>query len=359
MHLGVVGEHRLGDALEHDGLARLGRGDDQRALPLAQGRDDVEHPGDHLLVPVLELDPLDRVDAGEVVEVGEPRSTLGGAAVHRVHALDQALLSAHLRHGGQVLALTEPELLHQVLGDLRVLGAGEQVPADLPEEGVGALGLGVQHALHRREGWRRLGLRWPRCAGGGLRPLARLGLLLLARLPLLQLLGREEDLGLLPVGPGQHPVRLPLGGEEDRSAAATATAPAAAASGTGALAGAGGRCAARSRGRAGGRLAFIRTVVVRAVVSVGRRAAPARRPGWGGCRGCRCRCSSSAHRGVGGVADDGGRAHALEHPPTGPAAPGSAPPASPGSGPDPTGTHHVYQGPAVGAGPITGGPRPA
>ena len=54
---------------------------------------------------------------------GSRGAPLQRAAVHRVHLLDQALLPAHLRLRGEVLALPQPQLLHQVLGDLRVLRA--------------------------------------------------------------------------------------------------------------------------------------------------------------------------------------------------------------------------------------------
>src|SRR6185369_13913504 len=98
-------------------------------------------------------------------------------------------------------------------------------------------------------------------------PGLRLLLLLLARLPLLQLLRGEEDLVLLSVRTGQHPVRLPLGGEEHRGAAAS-PAPAAATASRPRLAGCWGGSARRGAG-AGRALVLLGAILLRAVVSVG------------------------------------------------------------------------------------------
>src|SRR6185436_7650760 len=176
-------------------------------------------------------------------------------------------LPAHLRHCGEVLALPETQLLHQVLGDLRVLGARKEVAPDLPQERVRTLCLGVEHPFHRREVRLDLRRRRPRCTARSLGPGLRLLLLLLARLPLLQLLRGEEDLVLLSVRTGQHPVRLPLGGEEHRGAAAS-PAPAAATASRPRLAGCWGGSARRGAG-AGRALVLLGAIVLRAVVSVG------------------------------------------------------------------------------------------
>ena len=106
-----------------------------------------------------------------------------GLPVDRLHPLDEALLAAHLGLRGEVLALPEPELLHQVLGELGVVGRGEEVALELPQEGVRALGLGVEHALHRDEVGRGLRLAAAEGAPAGPGLLRRARLLLLACLP--------------------------------------------------------------------------------------------------------------------------------------------------------------------------------
>ncbi|HEY2056757.1 MAG TPA: hypothetical protein VGH57_00190 [Amycolatopsis sp.] len=62
--------NRLRDRLQHRGLAGLRRRDDQRALPLPDRRDEVEHPGGQLVAAGLEDEPLVRVHRGEIPELG-------------------------------------------------------------------------------------------------------------------------------------------------------------------------------------------------------------------------------------------------------------------------------------------------
>ena len=64
----VLGD-RLGDVLQQDGLAGARRGDDQAALPLADGRQQVHDARGERLVAGFQEDLLVRVDGGEVVEV--------------------------------------------------------------------------------------------------------------------------------------------------------------------------------------------------------------------------------------------------------------------------------------------------
>ena len=204
----------------------------------------------------------------EIIEVREPRRTVHRALVHGVDPLDQPLLPAHLSHRGEVLALPEPQLLHQVLGDLCVLRARQEVAPDLPQEGVRPLRLGVENTLHRGEVGLHLRRRRPRSTARRLLSGGGLLLLLLARLPLLQLLGGEEDLVLLPVRTGQHPVRLTLRGEEHRCAAPT-PAPAAAPAARARLTGGGGGSTAGTGGDARRGLGLVGAIVVGPIVSVG------------------------------------------------------------------------------------------
>jgi hypothetical protein len=68
---GMVGGDRLGDVLHHDRLADPGRGDDQAALALAEGGNDVDDPARAILqrrILDLHVEPLFRVERGQIVE---------------------------------------------------------------------------------------------------------------------------------------------------------------------------------------------------------------------------------------------------------------------------------------------------
>jgi len=69
VHLGISGGDRVRDRLQDRGLAGLGRGDDEAALALADGGDQVDDPRGRRRVAVFEAEPLVRVDGGEIVEV--------------------------------------------------------------------------------------------------------------------------------------------------------------------------------------------------------------------------------------------------------------------------------------------------
>ena len=83
-HLGMVGEHRLGDLLEQHGLAGAGRGHDQAALPSTDRRDHVQRAHGELVPGELELELLVRMDRGEAFEDRRGVSPGGsGAGRHR------------------------------------------------------------------------------------------------------------------------------------------------------------------------------------------------------------------------------------------------------------------------------------
>jgi hypothetical protein len=67
-HLGVILEHRLGDLLEQDGLARARRGHDEPALAAADGRDEIHGAHGQLVGGGLEPEPLMRLHRGEALE---------------------------------------------------------------------------------------------------------------------------------------------------------------------------------------------------------------------------------------------------------------------------------------------------
>ena len=82
--LGMVGCDALGDGLQHHRLPGLGRRDDQRALALAEGAEQVDHAvGEVGLTladqPALEPELLVGMDGAEAGEVGAA-AELGGRA---------------------------------------------------------------------------------------------------------------------------------------------------------------------------------------------------------------------------------------------------------------------------------------
>jgi hypothetical protein len=68
VHVGVSGGDRVRDRLQYRGLARLRRGDDEAALALADGGDQVDDARRGGGVAVFEAEPLVRVDGREVIE---------------------------------------------------------------------------------------------------------------------------------------------------------------------------------------------------------------------------------------------------------------------------------------------------
>ena len=66
--LGMVVRDRLGDRLQHHGLAGERRGDDKSALAFADRRDQIDDAGGQVLVIVFELDALFGIERRQVVE---------------------------------------------------------------------------------------------------------------------------------------------------------------------------------------------------------------------------------------------------------------------------------------------------
>jgi hypothetical protein len=85
-HLGMVGEHRLGDPLQEHGLAGSGLGDDEPALAFADRRDQVQGAHGQLVGRRLERQPLVGIDRGEALESrgrgGRRRHAGGPRAAH-------------------------------------------------------------------------------------------------------------------------------------------------------------------------------------------------------------------------------------------------------------------------------------
>ena len=116
MDFRVVHGNRVRDGLHDHRLARLGRGHDQAALALADGRDQVDDPPGHVGRRRLEAEPLLRVQGGQLVELGASLRLLGVGAVDRLDADERVVLlplplalGAH--HAGDDVALAEAPLL--------------------------------------------------------------------------------------------------------------------------------------------------------------------------------------------------------------------------------------------------------
>jgi hypothetical protein len=86
-------------------LPAFGGRDDEAALPEADGRDEVEHPGDHVGRAVLELDAPPRVHDRQVLELRVARGHVHGLVVHALDALQLHAGAALVAHALQY----EPE----------------------------------------------------------------------------------------------------------------------------------------------------------------------------------------------------------------------------------------------------------
>ncbi len=122
--LGVVVGDRVGDRLQHHGLAGLRRRDDQTALALADRRHQVDDPGGQDARVGLQAQPVLRVQRGQLVELG------AAAAALRVHAVD----GVQPHHGVELLAALAVLGLAHRTGDGVTLA--QAVLADLGERDV-------------------------------------------------------------------------------------------------------------------------------------------------------------------------------------------------------------------------------
>src|SRR5690606_6778094 len=84
----------LGDGLEDERLAGLGRRDDEAALTLADRRDEVDDARRELLGRRLEAQPLVRVDRGQLAEVDAARGLVDALPVDGVDLDDRVVLLA-------------------------------------------------------------------------------------------------------------------------------------------------------------------------------------------------------------------------------------------------------------------------
>ncbi len=91
-HLGMVPRHRLRNALEQHRLAGAGGRHDQAALPLADGRHEIQDPAREVVRGGFECEPVLRIEWREVLEEQLLARLLGGLEVHRLD-LDQGEIS--------------------------------------------------------------------------------------------------------------------------------------------------------------------------------------------------------------------------------------------------------------------------
>src|SRR6266536_617142 len=146
-HLGIVDADRVGDLLHQGGLARLGRGDDQPALALADRAHDVHDPGRDLRRGVLEPETLVGVQRGEVFEV---LAVARGIGLHPVDLVDPDQRGVLLRVPGQLdRALDLVAAAQRHAPDHRqrhVDVVGTRQEAVDPQEAVPVLGADVERA---------------------------------------------------------------------------------------------------------------------------------------------------------------------------------------------------------------------
>ncbi len=95
--VGIVLRDTLRHRLKHHGLSRLGRRDDQGALSLAEGTEEVDDPVGvvGLAEPpeiAVEGQLFVGMDRAEVAKIGAPARLGGGAAIHQIDPLERCRL---------------------------------------------------------------------------------------------------------------------------------------------------------------------------------------------------------------------------------------------------------------------------
>ncbi len=146
VHVLIVISDRVGDSLEEDGLAGLGRRHDEPALAAPDGGNEVDHAGGEVALASLQVYELVREDGGELLEVGAALGRLRIQAVDGVHPQEAVVLLGVLgRADGahDVVTGAQGEATDLGLGDVNVAEAGAQAVG--AEEAV-AIGGDLQDA---------------------------------------------------------------------------------------------------------------------------------------------------------------------------------------------------------------------
>ena len=150
VHLGMIRGHGLGDVLQQDGLAGARRGDDQAALPLADGRQQVHDARGQRLGAGFQADLLVRVDGRQVVEVAAD-VLVRRLALDRVDA-GQARAALPLRAGSIGPVSSSPSrrpcFCDERGRDVGVARLGGEIAGGVAQKAV-ALGVQFQDALGR------------------------------------------------------------------------------------------------------------------------------------------------------------------------------------------------------------------
>lgn len=146
--LRVVPGDRGGELLDEDGLAGLGRCDDQPALALADRREQVDDPSGEPGRRVFEAEPLVRMQGRQITEVAAAPQRVGRTSVDARH-VGQGTPAVAQPFDGVALAQAEPA--DQGGCDLDVVGGGQAgggaqmpLPVAVDVEDTGdELGLGL------------------------------------------------------------------------------------------------------------------------------------------------------------------------------------------------------------------------
>jgi len=126
----MVGDDAVGDIFKKDGLAGPRRGDDQGALPLADGDEDVHDPRGKVFRVAFELELLVGVQRGEVVKEDLVPGLLGPLEVDRVDLQEGEVLLPFLGRpdlAGHGVARTQVEAADLRGGDIDVVGPRQVV----------------------------------------------------------------------------------------------------------------------------------------------------------------------------------------------------------------------------------------
>src|SRR5208337_4683717 len=147
--LGMVVRDRLGDRLQHHGLAGERRRDDKSALAFADRRDQIDDAGGQILVIVFELDALLGIERGEVVEQDLVARLFRVLVVDRFNLEQREVALAFFwraNQAGNHVAGAQIELANLARRNINVVGAGQVVVVRSAQEAE-AVGQNFQHAL--------------------------------------------------------------------------------------------------------------------------------------------------------------------------------------------------------------------
>ena len=151
MDVGVVGADGGCDVLEDGRLAGLRRRDDEAALALADGRDEVDGARGQRVLAVLHDEALVGIDGREVGELHAVRGALEGLVVERDDGVERRVLLVLARGthaAGDVIALAQALAAYGAHADVNIVLAGKVTAG--ANEAV-TIGQQVEYALDHDE----------------------------------------------------------------------------------------------------------------------------------------------------------------------------------------------------------------